>query len=154
MRKSKSNSFQNSKATNQLKAVKENFSNWRKIRKKRERIPKYLWEEAVSLHKDFSVSQIASQLRLNYERLRKKVSELPIKKPSVTRNSSKKEREPITFLDILSAVKKSLSSNSNNNTCHIDLFRSDGTLMRISFNQQDENDIYEFIKAFLASDDK
>ena len=61
------------RSTKQLESVIKQFEYWRASRKKRERIPEHLWDAAVCLCSDNSVSQITQILRLNYNDLKKKV---------------------------------------------------------------------------------
>jgi hypothetical protein len=48
-----------------LKTVAEHFEQWRRSKKKGERIPEQLWNEAVSLVGAYGVSQVTRALRLS-----------------------------------------------------------------------------------------
>ena len=52
-----------------LDAVKALFDQWRTTRPKRCKIPEYLWNEVRNLSKQYSYSQIASQLQISYQQL-------------------------------------------------------------------------------------
>eukprot|EP01099_Mayorella_cantabrigiensis_P003765 TRINITY_DN2833_c0_g2_i1.p2 TRINITY_DN2833_c0_g2~~TRINITY_DN2833_c0_g2_i1.p2 ORF type:complete len:148 (+),score=19.18 TRINITY_DN2833_c0_g2_i1:211-654(+) len=52
-----------------LEAVKALFDQWRTTRPKRCKIPEYLWNEVRNLSKQYSYSQIASQLQISYQQL-------------------------------------------------------------------------------------
>ena len=47
-----------------LQEVAEHFEQWRRGKRKGERIPEQLWQEAVSLVHTYGVSQVARTLRL------------------------------------------------------------------------------------------
>ncbi len=48
-----------------LEEVAQHFKQWRSVKKKGERIPKHLWNEAVGLVGTYAVSQVARTLRLS-----------------------------------------------------------------------------------------
>jgi hypothetical protein len=56
-----------------LEQVQNKFKHWRRTRKSHRPIPKELWEAAVSLSADYSISQIAKELILDYSTLKKRV---------------------------------------------------------------------------------
>ncbi len=55
-----------------LEAVAEHFKQWRSIKKKGERIPEHLWNEAVGLVGTYAVSQVTRTLRLSGRDLNKR----------------------------------------------------------------------------------
>jgi len=57
-----------------LSEVKEQFKIWRRTRKSPRPIPEKLWEAAVSLTANHSISQISKELVLGYTGLKKRVS--------------------------------------------------------------------------------
>jgi hypothetical protein len=52
-----------------LEAVKFQFDQWRKTRSKRCKVPECLWNDVKQLSKQYSYSQISSQLRISYQQL-------------------------------------------------------------------------------------
>ena len=54
--------------------LRSRIERWRRTRHKRSPMPAELWKEAVSLARTHGVYQIASELRLGYESLRKRVA--------------------------------------------------------------------------------
>ena len=48
-----------------LEAVAQHFKQWRSVKKKAERIPEHLWNEAVGLVGTYGVSQVTRTLRLS-----------------------------------------------------------------------------------------
>jgi hypothetical protein len=55
-----------------LEAVAEHFMQWRSVKKKGERIPEPLWNEAVGLVGTYAVSQVTQTLRLSGRDLNKR----------------------------------------------------------------------------------
>ncbi len=55
-----------------LEDVAKHFKQWRSVKKKGERIPDYLWSEAVSLVGTYGVSQVTRTLRLSGTDLNKR----------------------------------------------------------------------------------
>jgi hypothetical protein len=65
-------------ASNQdLEHVCEQFESWRRNRRKKERIPDYLWDAAVKLAGRYRLSIISSVLRVNYSDLRNRIYSEP-----------------------------------------------------------------------------
>jgi len=58
-----------------LETVQQQFERWRNNRtKKREPIPRHLWEAAAELCKTQSISHVCRHLRLSFTELKKRVS--------------------------------------------------------------------------------
>ena len=55
-----------------LEAVATHFKQWRSVKKKGERIPEHLWNEAVGLVGTYAVSQVTRTLRLSGRDLNKR----------------------------------------------------------------------------------
>ena len=60
-----------------LEEVAKQFKIWRNTRPRRRSIPPRLWQTAVCLSSNYSVSQISKSLGLSYAELKKRVSALP-----------------------------------------------------------------------------
>ncbi len=58
-----------------LDAVRQAFDQWRSTRRGRERIPEELWQAAVDLSGSYSVCKIATELKLDYSRLRRRIQQ-------------------------------------------------------------------------------
>jgi len=61
----------------EAKELKNRIERWRRTRHKRSPMPARLWDEAVSLAKVHGIYRIASELRVSYESLRKRVEGAP-----------------------------------------------------------------------------
>ena len=60
-------------ADSPFQAVRQRFEEWRTTRKPSSPIPKALWDEAVTLAREFGVSRTAQALRLSYPALKQRV---------------------------------------------------------------------------------
>jgi hypothetical protein len=69
--------------------VRQQFEQWRAIRKPSTPIPESLWEGAVSLCGDDSIYRVSRQLRLDYNHLKRRVGSIPPKRlrPSETQHT-------------------------------------------------------------------
>ncbi len=57
-----------------IRSVQKQFEAWRSDRtNKREPIPQYLWQAAVGLCREYSISYVCRQLRLSYTGLKKQI---------------------------------------------------------------------------------
>lgn len=75
-----------------LEAVQAQFSDWRKNRKKRGRIPESLWDAAASLADGYSINELSKALHLNHSSLKDRIESIP--------NSPTEERFPPTFIEL------------------------------------------------------
>ena len=82
-----------SKEKQRLEEVQVQFCDWRKNRKKRDRIPESLWDAAASLADDFSINELSKALRLNHSSLKDRIESI--------RNSPTEELFPPTFIELL-----------------------------------------------------
>ena len=59
-----------------IETVQKRFEAWRSSRaSRREPIPQHLWQAAVGLCREHSISHVSQQLRLSYSDLKKRISE-------------------------------------------------------------------------------
>ena len=138
--------------TKQLENVIKQFDNWRASRKKRGRIPEHLWDAAVSLCNDNSISQITQILRLNYSDFKKKV--LAAQDGGIPSNNNRKRgriRDSISFMDVSLPTKNIPSIKSSGTATLIDLYHVNGVSMRIVLPQIDGAAISEILSSFLSS---
>ncbi len=123
--------------TPRLKNVQSDFKNWRASKKKGGRIPPSLWEEAVGLYPEFTVSQIATNLSLSYTDLKQRIEKKVVK---ISPNESK----PIpAFFELdFSAPSASVSE------CVVEMEDSSGSKMRMCFRGKSDFDLLELGKSF------
>jgi hypothetical protein len=58
-----------------LDAVRQAFEQWRNARSGRERIPEELWQAAADLSESYTLRRIATELKLDYSRLRRRIQQ-------------------------------------------------------------------------------
>ena len=81
-----------SKKEQRLKTVQAQFSDWRKNRNKRCRIPESLWAAAVSLADGFTINELSKALHLNHSSLKNRIETI--------QNSLPKEPSRPTFIEL------------------------------------------------------
>lgn len=123
--------------TPRLKNVKSDFKNWRASKKQGSRIPRYLWEEAVGLYPEFTVSQIATNLSLSYTDLKQRIEN------KVVKNSPNESKAVPAFFELdLSAPSASISE------CVVEMEDGSGSKMRMCFRGKTDFDLLELGKSF------
>jgi len=123
--------------TSRLKNVKSDFENWRASKKKGSRIPPSLWEEAVGLYPEFTVSQIATNLSLSYTDLKQRIE------TKVVKNSTKESKPDPAFFELdFSAPSASISE------CVVEMEDGSGSKMRMCFRGKTDFDLLELGKSF------
>jgi len=120
-----------------LRNVQSSFKDWRASKKKGSRIPPSLWEEAVGLYPEFTVSQIATNLSLSYTDLKQRIETKIVK-------SSPNENKPVpAFFELdFSAPCASVSE------CVVEMEDGSGSKMRMCFRGKTDFDLLELGKSF------
>jgi len=98
--------------------VLDRFDDWRRTKRKRERIPRRLWAAAVKLCPDHGVNRVSKWLGLNHSALRDWVD------PPVSRRPRRQKREP-TFVEV------ALPTASSTTECLVELENPRGVKMKI-----------------------
>lgn len=110
-----------------IETVQEQFETWRSHRsKKREPIPRHLWQAAAKLCQEYPPSYVSKQLRLSYADLKKQIPEEP--------------RSPAKFIEI--------DAGNLAAQWQIECARSDGSQLRMKGNGQPPA-VETVLKAFL-----
>jgi hypothetical protein len=107
-----------------LDEVKEEFSQWRNNRKQRVAIPEKLWDMAVMLCAQHTISKISTTLRLGYTKLKRKVEQ-------VRKFSNKNAKEKSSFVEVNVPSHEIQRASDEQNQHTIEFFRVDGSRMRI-----------------------
>ncbi len=108
-----------------LEAVAEHFEQWRKNKKKGERIPEPLWSEAVDLVGRYGVSQVTRILRLSGRDFNKRRG---IVGAGQRRQG---QGEKTAFVEIAPAVVDRTAGPQATATAWMELERPDGLRLRI-----------------------
>jgi len=122
-----------------LEEVSAHFNHWRQIRRnRREPIPKKLWQQAVELSRQYSVSCVSKELRLSYSNLKERVHILPISSPAINK------KDP-AFIEI-KYPQPFLTSEAI-----VEIEDKNGLKMRICFKGKPDVDLLSLAKVFLES---
>ena len=84
-----------SKEKQRLKTVQDQFADWRKNRKGRDRIPEPLWDAAASLADGFSINELSKALRLNHSSLKERIETTQLDPFEKTRRATFIEFPPL-----------------------------------------------------------
>jgi hypothetical protein len=122
-----------------LEQVQQRFESWRKLRKKRTRIPQNLWQAAIALSEEYSICHLSKALRVNYTALKEKVvnANRPDKHPSDVSSP--------TFIELPVPELPSFPEST------IEMIKSDGSVMRMHVKGAACSDLVELGKAFWAT---
>ena len=119
-----------------LSEVKEQFKNWRRTRKSHRLIPKELWQAAVSLTANHSISQISKELVVDYSALKKRE---PIKNKNTAAKIS-----PAGFIEL------NLEPPAAVTECIVAMEDNLGAKMRMHIRGKTNFDLLELAKAFWS----
>lgn len=120
-----------------LNKVKSAFEAWRTTKEKGSCIPEYLWEEAVALYPEFSISKISTTLSLSYINLKQRV------KKKIGERSSNKSEPFQGFVELgFSSPSPSISE------CVVEMEDGSGSKMRMCFRGSTDFDLLELGKSF------
>lgn len=122
-------------STPTLEQVLEQFKAWRQSRKKRSAIPDALWQTAVNLCQDHTISKVSSTLRLNHTVLKQRVQTCGLSQsvPCITAPG---------FIELDMGPTKWASE------CIVEMADQKGATMRMYFKGQAGLDLLELGKAF------
>ena len=120
-----------------LEEVSAQLKHWRQIKRNhREPIPKKLWQAAVELSRQYSISSVSKELRLGYTDLKERVHISSMSKPK------NKERDP-DFIE-LKCEQPFLVLEAT-----VEIEDSKGSKMRMCFKGKPDFDLMNLAKAFL-----
>ena len=118
-----------------LEQVREQFRIWRKSREKRSTIPDALWQAAIELCQDYSISKISSTLRLNYAVLKQRVHAHGTTYPAPCNTAP-------------SFIELDVNSSNPASECIIAMEDKSGARMKMYFKGEAGLDLLELGKAF------
>ena len=120
-----------------LEEVGELFESWRKGKPKRRSISEKLWQAAVELSGDYSVSRISRRLGLSYPELKRRVSSLPPAKPLSN------DCHP-------GFVEVDLCRSNPVSECVMEKEDKHGSKIKISVKDTAGSQLFELVKVFLG----
>ncbi|CCK80235.1 hypothetical protein [Desulfobacula toluolica] len=115
-----------------LEEVRQQFSEWRRTKIGRERIPEFLWQSAIGLFNTggYSLHKISKTLRLNHTDLKKHVN----------KNLAVPQEKTPAFIDLEPPVSDS--------ECVIEMENISGSKMRMCFRGKPDPNLIELGKSF------
>jgi hypothetical protein len=116
-----------------LEEVQQLFEEWRRNKRRRDRIPAALWEAAVSLSGQHSSNKISKLLRLNHTAVRDCIG--------AHKQGEKSQGNAPAFIEL------AMSPSATVGECTIEMERPDGERMKICF-KGSSIDAAELSKAF------
>lgn len=122
-----------------LEKARQLFSNWRKSKTGRSRIPDNLWQNAAELYhtQGMSINKIARGLRLNHTALKEKIFDMPAAAIDLPADD-----ESAMFIEVAS-----LPECSN---CVIEIENQTGIKMRMCFNGRADPAVISLGRYLLA----
>ena len=120
-----------------LEQVREQFSAWRKSRGKRSAIPDALWQAAVNLCQDHSISKISSTLGLNHTVLKQRVKACALS-------------QPVPSISAPSFIELDVAPSGSTAGCIVEMSDQKGASMRMYFKGEAGFDLLELGKAFWS----
>jgi hypothetical protein len=123
-----------------IEQLKSKITAWRKNKSHRSRIPQDIWDDAVLLAADYSVSKISKILGLEYPKLKSLVN---------TRYSKPAAAVPSPILPVQDFIELDLRP-STLTQCVVELQMSRGDKMKMHFTGQANLNLLELAKAFWS----
>ena len=117
-----------------LSEVKKQFKIWRRTRKSPRPIPEQLWEAAVGLTANHSISHISKELVVDYSALKKRVL--------IKKKDGADKMSPTGFIELNLEPPAAVSE------CIVEMQDLLGSKMRMHFRGKTDFDLLELAKAF------
>ena len=108
-----------------LEEVAEHFEDWRRQKRRGERIPEQLWSEAIALVEAYGLSQVTRRMRLSGRDLNKRRG-----LPGSGRRRARRAEAPATFVELTPEVVVQAQRRQSTAPC-LELIRPDGLRLRI-----------------------
>lgn len=115
-----------------LAEVKEIFSDWRRVREKGSHIPRKMWELAVELCKEYSISKVHRALRVDFHSLKRRVD-------GVKRKSRKTAVSKDSFVKVKVSHNDGRPVNGGPSTPNghvVEIMRPDGSQLKVHTYEQ------------------
>ncbi len=117
-----------------IERVRDHFEQWRSQRRRGERIPSRLWEEAAEAASRHGVHAVSQTLRLNYSALKRRVE---------SAGGGRTEAAAFVELNDMLAAERA--------GCVVELEKGNGTRMRICVRDAAAVDWFRMKEAFLGA---
>jgi len=108
-----------------MEEVAAHFEDWRRQRRRGERIPEQLWSEAIALVADYGLSQVTRRLRLSGRDLNRRRGIVG----SGRRRRRRRAEQPAAFVELTPEVAVQTQRRQSTAGC-LELIRPDGLRLR------------------------
>ena len=109
-----------------LEQVAVHFEDWRRRKRRGERIPEQLWSEAIALVESYGLSQVTRRLRLSGQDLNRRRGIVG----SGRRRRQRRAEQPAAFVELVPEVDIQTQRQQSTAVC-LELIRPDGLRLRI-----------------------
>jgi hypothetical protein len=120
-----------------LEQVREQFELWRQSREKRSAIPDTLWQAAVNLCQEHTISKVSSTLRLNYAELKHRVHVFAVS-------------HPVPCMTASNFIELNMSPSKVASECIVEMSDQKGATLRMHFKGEAGLDLLELGRAFWS----
>jgi len=120
-----------------LENILEQFEAWRQSRVKRSAIPDALWQAAVNLCQEHTISKVCSTLRLNYADLKHRVHVCAV-------------NHPIQCMTPSNFIELNMSPSKVASECIVEMSDQKGATMRMHFKGEAGLDLLALGKSFWS----
>lgn len=120
-----------------LAEVEGQFQQWRETREKRTAVPEELWQAAVGLCSQHSLSQISRSLRIDYRQLKERGVE-----SGVVASEEALETEGVEFVEL------GIRERQPSREYEVELEKADGSRMRVKVTGEATVDVVQLAKTF------
>lgn len=117
---------------------------WRKLKKKKDPMPEELWEKAIELGEKYSLYKVSRLLGLSYSKLKRLLQ----KRRGV--EEIEEEKETSSFIELKVSDGDLGIGRGMENQCVLELYRADGSHMKIYTVVGWELDIYRICESFVT----
>jgi hypothetical protein len=124
-----------------LEQLQRRFEEYRNLRPTRGRLPPALWKEAAEAARRYGLNPVAQTLRLDYNRLKKRMSAMAV------RDASKQTKQRNQAPEFLELIQPATSATQD---CHIEVETSHGAKLRVELKGIATNELAGLIRGFLG----
>jgi hypothetical protein len=134
-----------------LAEVREQFAAWRSTRPTGGRIPDHLWALAIGLLSSYSAPEVARQLGLHPERLRRRHSEMARRdpKPRSPRAARSRHTEPPPFLELVPDARATHAHRTGGDL-RLVIECPDGTRISLASETSDWGRVETLVRSLIA----
>ena len=135
-----------------LADVQQQIERWRQTRKVRESVPDKLWDAAVRMAEVYGLNQTARALRLNYDRLKKRVEQHAVVAVDGKKAKGSVKAKKAVSTSTARFVELAPVASAGCGECCVELEDGRGAVMRVRIQGIGMPDLAMLTRAFLNGD--